>query len=633
MSAIVGLFHLDGKPVIRQMLEPALQAIKHYGGDGSGLWTRDGVGFGHLMRHITPESIDEALPYEQEHLAITADARIDNRDELFEALSVPQSLRATIPDSQLILRAYEHWGDASPKHLIGEFAFAIWDNRRRELFCASDHLGCRPFYYYHSGGSFGFATDVRALWALPNAPIGLDELEVALYLDKDGPISKHRTLYEGISKLVLGHQLCVSPLGLRKSAYWHPFDGREIRFKSEADYALRLRELMDEAVACRLRTDFPVAAHLSGGLDSSSVAVLAARELSSRGRQLAMGYSYSPPRARVEPNRAEDEREKIERISRQENIPVHFVDATVKDWYERFSRFPIMGEVENHGLERHVVRHAAGLGVRTILTGLGGDQGITARGQGYLPELLCAGRWLKLLREWFVSYKGLRSSVLATFRPLLPQPLYVRFYLRDWEKSERFIDAGLACRYAEELRAIRPFVPQIGVHRQQKWRLEFGDLQSVVEEQTVWATSYGITHTYPMLDRRVLEFAYRIPSDLFYQKRIGAYLYRTAMRDVLPEDIVWNTGKLDHVRYTTSEKRWGELWSMFGEQVCSGEWEKFKNPYVDLPRLTTRMLAVPEHFRFLTHGDQLNRIFHAVDLQYLYERLIREESRLRRQNL
>ena len=143
MSGIAGIYYLDGRPVEQAVVQRMLDCIAHRGPDGSGVWLDGSVGIAHRMLWTTPESLHEKLPLVNKtgELAITADARIDNRDELFASLNFNGRPRETIADSELILAAYEKWGESCPERLLGDFAFAIWNGRKKKLFCARDPVG------------------------------------------------------------------------------------------------------------------------------------------------------------------------------------------------------------------------------------------------------------------------------------------------------------------------------------------------------------------------------------------------------------------------------------------------------------------------------------------------------------
>ena len=166
MSGIAGAYYsFDGRPVEKTDIEKMLNIIVHRGPDGSRIWTDGPIGFGHRMLWTTPESLNEKLPFSNktEELSITADARIDNRDELISTFDLPGRSRQTIADSELILTAFEKWGEGCPERLLGDFSFAIWDSRKNRLFCARDHMGIKPFYYYLSDKLFVFASEIKAL--------------------------------------------------------------------------------------------------------------------------------------------------------------------------------------------------------------------------------------------------------------------------------------------------------------------------------------------------------------------------------------------------------------------------------------------------------------------------------------
>src|SRR5262245_5040761 len=150
MSAIVGIYHLDGRPVARTDLERMVTILAHRGPDGAGMWYEGAIGLGHRMLWTTPESLGEKPPLVSRSgdFVLSADARIDNRDELIGSLDFVAYGPREVTDSELILAAHEKWGEHCPKRLVGDFAFSIWDRPRQKLFCARDPVGVKPFYYY-----------------------------------------------------------------------------------------------------------------------------------------------------------------------------------------------------------------------------------------------------------------------------------------------------------------------------------------------------------------------------------------------------------------------------------------------------------------------------------------------------
>ena len=286
MSAIAGIFYLDNRPVDCADLGRMLDTLAHRGPDGADVWFEESVGLGHRMLWITPESLLEKLPLvnQTDDFVITADARIDNRDELIAALGLSDRPTEKITDSQLILAAYEQWGKKCPEYLLGDFAFAIWDGYQQQLFCARDHFGVKPFYYYYrSNQSFIFASEMKALLCLPEVPRQVNEVRIADFLAlmmEDKAI----TTYQDLLRLPPAHSILVSQEGIRLWSYWSLDPGRELRLESDEAYAEAFRDIFTEAVRCRLRTAFPIGSQLSGGLDSSSVTCMAWKLLAQAGK-------------------------------------------------------------------------------------------------------------------------------------------------------------------------------------------------------------------------------------------------------------------------------------------------------------------------------------------------------------
>ena len=146
-----------------------MNSFQQFPSDSIGTWQKSTIFLGCHAQWITPESIGEPLPYYdyKRELVITSDAIIDNREELFNQLHIEHEDKKTIPDSQLILLAYSKWGEDVPKHLMGDFAFMIWDGREQKLFGARDFSGSRTLYYYHDQSRFAFSTTIQPLFTLP----------------------------------------------------------------------------------------------------------------------------------------------------------------------------------------------------------------------------------------------------------------------------------------------------------------------------------------------------------------------------------------------------------------------------------------------------------------------------------
>jgi len=277
MSAITGIFYRDGRDVGPDQIKKMNKTLLYRGKDGSAVWVDGSVAFGHQMLHTTNESIHEKLPFKDESsgLLITSDARIDNREELAPKLKLQNS--KDVPDSFFILKAYQKWGEKCPEKLLGDFAFAIWDTENEKLFCARDHMGVKPFYYYLSDNAFFFATEIKALLTNLEVKYSLNEIKVAYFLS-DINHDREITFYENILRLPAANALEVNFDTFKLEKYWELDPNKRIVLKSESEYSNSFLEIFNNAVKCRLRSAFPLGSLLSGGLDSSSI-VCAAREI------------------------------------------------------------------------------------------------------------------------------------------------------------------------------------------------------------------------------------------------------------------------------------------------------------------------------------------------------------------
>jgi asparagine synthase (glutamine-hydrolysing) len=267
--------------VDRALLQALTHSISYCGPDARDAWVSGPVGFGHTMLRTTRESQHERQPASLGgQLWITADARIDCRDELVEGMTRAggEAAAGTLSDSDLILRAYATWGEECVQHLRGDFSFAIWDARKKSLFCARDHFGVKPFFYAEPGELFFFSNVLDCLRQHPDVSDDLNDAAIGDFLLFGLNCDEATTTFRDIRRLPAAHSMTVSADGLRMRRYWSaPTNGR-IRYKRPEDFVEHFQILLQAAVADRLRAD-RVGILLSGGLDSATVATTA-RDLS-----------------------------------------------------------------------------------------------------------------------------------------------------------------------------------------------------------------------------------------------------------------------------------------------------------------------------------------------------------------
>ena len=596
MSGIMGIYYLDGRPVNREDLERMLDTLAHRGPDGADIWIDGAVGFGHRMLWTTPESLLEKLPFvnQTSNLVISADCRIDNRDELIYALHFDYYPPEKITDSQLILAAYEKWGEQCPEHLLGDFAFVIWDGREQKLFCARDHFGVKPLYYYQQPGqAFLFAYEMKALMCLPQVPQRLNEVRIADFLAlmmEDKAIST----YQDILRLPSAHSMVVSQSGIRLWSYWSLDPNREIKLDSDEAYAEEFRRIFTEAVRCRLRSAFPIGSHLSGGLDSSSVTCVARNLLAETGNTQLHTISNI-----FDEVTECDERPFINAVLDQGGVIPHYVHA---DQFGPLSDVEEIWQYEDeallgpsHAYPWRLNRAAQQAGVRIILDGLDGDTTV-CHGVPRLRELARQGEWATFIAEaqgvaqnlevspqslfksygipelqaqarqfrWLTfassvyqihnSFGISRKHLLFNYgiKSLIPESIHKQWWkLRGRSQSQSpltppLVNPSFAQRINLDERILALDVdhePPLTV-REYHWRgLTQGIFPYILEQLDRYAVPFSLEARHPFLDKRLVEFCLALPAEQKLSQGWGRMVMRRALAGVLPEAVQWRGGK------------------------------------------------------------------------------------------
>jgi asparagine synthase (glutamine-hydrolysing) len=291
VSGIVGMFERDGRPIDQGLLRALTDYLGFRGPNGSKTSVEGSAGFGHALLRTGP-GCDCQPASVDERFWITADARLDCREELEADLkSAGQRIEKNDEDSILILHSYAAWKEDSPRHLRGDFAFAIWDAEKGHVFLARDHFGIKPLYYAAIGDLFLFSNTLNCLRLHPHLSDDLNETAIADFLLFGLNLDQATTTFKDIRRLPPAHTLTVSKSGLRLTKYWSPPTDGRIRYRRPGDYAERFQELLQAAVKDRLPRD-RAGILLSGGLDSTTIAAFA-RKVAARsgGKPRLHGYS------------------------------------------------------------------------------------------------------------------------------------------------------------------------------------------------------------------------------------------------------------------------------------------------------------------------------------------------------
>ena len=546
MSGVAAILALDGAPASGELMAAMLERLHRRGPDARASWREGPVALGHCLLATTPEDGIAAQPLRGSdgRRCIVADARIDNRTELLDLLEL-RGRSPEISDAELILAAYERWGEACPGKLIGDFVFIIWDGENRELVCARDHFGVRTLYYSRDARRFRCASEIQALFADAEVPRKLHRPSLSLFLVEEY-LERDQTLYEGIFALPPAHTLVVTPRSFRVAPYWAPNPWREVRHRTDAGYAEDFRRVFTEAVRCRLRSRGPVTVPVSGGLDSSSVAGQAA-QLQQRGQ--AFG---EPPRLvrATFPGLACDEAPFSQAVADRWQLPIE--TAIVSGLPD-----PFLLEPANPGSYYHpiaavwermftICRRNGG---RTVLTGLGSDEMLSPTGHE-CEDALRRGELAVAARAAGLGSARPRGRSLARLlrvgtRLLLPEP--VKRAVR--RRRDRGADPGwpawltpLAARDIEAQRAQRRLAMPTRPYPD-------GTRRAICESLTHghevifgfaslgrWASA-GIDLRHPFFDLRLIELLLSFPPEQRSRTDLSKPVLRRAMHGVLPQAV------------------------------------------------------------------------------------------------
>jgi asparagine synthase (glutamine-hydrolysing) len=533
-------------------------AAAYRGPDGIETWSGPHASIVHLALNVTASDERESQPLVEGPLVLVADARIDNRSALQSKLRT--SLRSSTPtDAELILAAYQRWGTDCLEHLIGDFAFAIWDQNEQRLFAARDPMGMRPFHYRIEEERVLFGSDVKQLLAAPNVPARVSEPMIAAYLQKQfQPLDW--TFYEGIFQLKPAHALLVHPDGSSNTwRHWDIDPSERIRYDYERDYVEHFREVFAEAVRDRLRSTEPVGLFLSGGVDSGSIASMAGhlKETEGIGCPTLRTYSWA-----FETLTQCDERDVSSLITDRYDFPSTPIDAESVRLIgppngvpDRDS--PLMSHYQ--ALLTRGLKHGQAQGVRCVLNGQNGDL-LTGSWIFDNLALLRKGELWTLWNELRAQQETLGRSMTDLLRRSLYQPIRKQFWPQDtlpwlrkplkraWNAvqpndtsrsgdapSPRWMSNALSdVDTPPSHRTVPAGLKEHG--RKRRYRAITVPLQ---RRMGTWSerlySRHEVTCADPWADRRLIEYVMAIPQDQICRNGQNKYITREAMRGIMPE--------------------------------------------------------------------------------------------------
>ena len=538
-------------PVVETMSE----LIAHRGPDGHGLWERErgGVAFGHRRLSIIDLTTGEQPMTDGDGAWVTYNGEIYNYVEVREVLG-ERGFRTT-SDTEVLLRAYRRWGVDCLAQLRGMFAFALWDESEQTLFCARDRFGIKPLYYAQVDGMLVLASEAKAL--LPFLPsIETDPEGLQDYLTFQF-VLHGKTLFRGVQELLPGHYLVVRDGQVTVRRYW------EVQYEPDFDhteryFSDRLDELVQDSVRLHLRADVPVGSYVSGGLDSSIVAGLAAGQA---------GYAFQGFTGRFDVGPEFDESRYARDLAAESEFELLEVTITPEDVRTILPDliyhldFPVAGP---GSIPQYMVSKLAAQHVKVVLGGQGGDEIFG----GYARYLIA---YFEQCIKAAIEGTARDGNFVVTYESIIPSLSTLREYkplLREFWREGLFEDLDrryyrLVDRAPQLAGAIDPGVfgdesPFERFHRifradnvrkesyfDSMTHFDFKTLlPALLQIEDRVSMAHGLESRVPFVDHAVVDFAATMPADVKFKNGQLKHVLRQSLDRVLPRSIAERTDKM-----------------------------------------------------------------------------------------
>lgn len=547
----------DGKPVSHQLLKQINQCVNYHCPDGNLIWQDANVGMTQANLITLPEDNLEQI-IGTENLKIVASCRLDNRDELISLLK-PQCQLLNNSDTEIILAGYQVYGETIVERLIGDFAFIIWDQIQQKIISAKDFCGLRRLFYYADENKLIIASERTQIFQDPDLKLTPNEDDILKYLTPSFQYYSGWDLgwFQGINSVKAGHILTVQNKQIKEQKFWN-FPDTPLAKKSESQWIEEYLFILKQAVECRLRANYPVGIELSGGLDSSAVAVLA----SNMGKEINTFSLTFPNVSQV------DERSKIQDVLAQyPSLKPHFFNAEKfnlplflqEDWQPQGLVSPY--EMLCDPLY-HLNQYAQELGIKIILSGMMGDA-LNYGCDRVFYDLLIQGKYQELLSRFSFAWKNsppqaISSLILDGLIPFLPQSLhYLSLELRSKRQAKKYLqklpnyfnhqlkeqifDTDKQIRLAKlpDIYAVSP--------------VKYTTLDYLYPPFVVLTMAYpcAIERRHPYSDRRLIEFVLSMPGDLKWEAQqnivncASRLHHRQAMKSLLPDSVLIHQPKTE----------------------------------------------------------------------------------------
>lgn len=603
MSGFAGIVNLDGAPVSERLAQNMAAAIAFRGPDATSAWCGRGATFTHALLRTTPEAASERQPLTLDgQVWIVGDARVDGRRDLAEALEREPAALLRAPDIELILRAYLRWGERCVEHLIGDFAFAVWDASRRRLFAARDHMGVKPLYFARLGSCVIFSNTLTCVRRHPLVSDCPNDVAIADFLLFDVNLNPSATAFADVSRLPPAHTLTAGDGGVTTARYWTVPIEEPLEYPRLRDYTDAFHSLLRTAVDDRLRGG-GAGVFMSGGLDSPTLAATAHRLVRGRGDSCTV-RAFAWVEDRHDEGR---ERRYATLAARHIGIPIDFREPDCEpvdwEWEQKPSAAPEPDASSWSGAARATYHQRAAAAGRVFLLGEGPDNLLYYEWRPYLRYLTSTARVSALVtaaarhlvtqrRVPLWNSRGVFSATAdAGVRP--SESSFPRWLTSEFERR-----ANLADRWRRPPAVEHPAHPL----RPRAHASLYNPLwQTLFEGYDTERTGAHFEVRYPFVDVRMIRFMLAVPAIPWCRRK---YLLRRAMRHELPAPII--------ARDKNSPLP-GQIWQVKRQLVSSPfSAASALSDYIDLDSLRALSLTETGHLDALLRVRSLNHWLHQL---------------------
>ena len=552
MCGICGQVRFDGQPANPDLVLEMRNSLRHRGPDDEGLWHADfeggGIAVGHTRLSIidlTPQGHQPLFDISHRY-CIVYNGEIYNYKELKDSLTKKGYAFKTRTDTEVVLNAYIEYDTKCLDLFNGMYAFAIWDNKKKSLFCGRDRLGIKPFYYKWQDNTFYFASEIKALLLSSKGACEPNHSAVYDYLSLGLMHYRQQTFFKHIHQLPAGCFLLLDHSGLSTQRYWHlPEEDTGGQYLRDLD---ELKTLFNDAVKLRLRSDVPLGILLSGGLDSSSITAMAARNNGTSPAAFSLQFD----------NHDFDESSHAKMVASHCNTNLRILKPQGQGLWEELDHLIKAQDAPTHAPEVYsnwcMMRAVAQCNIKVLLSGQGGDE--LFAGYNWYPKYLLAS----LVRKGKLYYLMLALAQLPKNFPnsntsgyltltgtmlhaLLPTAIKVKLKpeLRCLDKIlQRQVRRHLRKRDSENLRLIDP----AGLEEKLNNDLNYCNIPHYLHYEDANSMAFGIEERVPFLDHRLVEWAHRLTTYQKIENGVSKSPLRKIMKEFLPEQIVNRKDKM-----------------------------------------------------------------------------------------